>query len=64
MGLDCGLRRNGERLGAVNRAPTKKLPLSASPSPVPTGEGTGYLPDEAADRRRRWVPVGAHTLGI
>ena len=28
MGLDCGLRRNDEGRGAVNRAPTKTLPLS------------------------------------
>ena len=27
IALDCGLRRNDECLGAINRAPTKNLPL-------------------------------------
>ena len=25
IALDCGLRRNDERLGAINRAPTRKI---------------------------------------
>ena len=37
MGLDCGLRRNDEHLGAINRAPTKNLLLSACVPPAAAG---------------------------
>ncbi len=37
MVLDCGFRRNDNRLGAMNRAPTKNLPLSG----ITTGPSSG-----------------------
>ena len=66
IALDSGFRRNDERLGAINRVPTKNYPceLPRHPPEHAPRKGTCWRPVVAAAWSQYSLAAGTPALGI
>ena len=62
ISLDSGFRRNDESLGAMNRAPTKNLPLSALWSPRRAEDGRTMVRPYGLTRTYSSLPTMGTTV--